>query len=204
MVFRKRRQVSMKLNRIKDRCLIKCFIVSLILASAINVNCRRSPEDRKSQIFKKYVIKPIPESVADIKVDKLSPGGLFGSGRMYVMHFKISKDDVALILKSRAFEKFEWINYHQGTRWDNLRWGNKSSYRLDPQRNLSLGANSQSMIVYTDSQRPHEWFRPNDWNKPKVYSISEKWGRSRRYRTNVLIFNEDLAEAYFFESVPGH
>ena len=132
-------------------------------------------------------------------------GDLFGSGRMYVMHFKISKDYIALIVNSRAFEEFERINYRQGTRWDSLRWGNTSSNRLDSQRNLYLGKNSQTMIVYKDSdQRPPEWFRPNDWNNPKVYSISEKWGRSRRYRTNVLIFNEDLEEAYFFEDVPGH
>jgi len=195
----------MMLHRIKHGWLIKLLIASLILAAAIAVNCRRSPDALGSQIFRKYIIKPVPKSVTDIKVDKLSPGGLFGSGRSYVMHFKISKDDVALIVNSRAFEEFELITYQKGTRWGNLRWGNRSSHRLDSQRNLYLGKTSQSMIVYKDyDQRPPEWFRPNDWNSPKVYSISEKWGRSRRYRTNVLIFNEDLEEAYFFEDVPGH
>ncbi len=192
------------LHRIKHGWLIKCLIASLILEAAIAVNCRRSPDALGSQIFRKYVLKPIPKSVADIKVDKLSPGGLFGSGRMYVMHFKISKDDVALIVNSRAFEEFEWTNYQQGTRWDRLYWGKTFPRERFLQYNLSLGKSSKHMIVYTDSQRPPEWFKPNDWNNPKVYSISEKWGRSRRYRTNVLIFNEDLEEAYFFEDVPGH
>ncbi|MBN1803992.1 MAG: hypothetical protein JW837_01955 [Sedimentisphaerales bacterium] len=192
----------MTLYRNENSCLVKYIIVSLALASAITANCRRIPEDLESQIFKKYVIKPIPESVTDIKMDKLSPGGLFASGLKYVMHFKISKKDVALILKSRAFKEYEWITYKKGTPWDELCWGNK--LKVNHQEHKISGTNSHEMIVYKDSEQPPEWFRPNDWDKPKVYSISEKWGRSRRYRTNVLIFNEDLEEAYFFENVPGH
>ncbi len=194
----------MMLHRIKHGWLINCLVASLILAAAITVNCRRSPDAWESRIFRKYVIKPIPKSVVDIKVEKLSPGGRFGSGRNYAMHFKISKDDVALILNSRAFEEFEWIFYRQGTHWDKLWWGNMSPHGRDPRENPLSGTNIHQMIVNWGSQKPPEWFRPNDWKSPKVYSISEKWGRSRRYRTNVLIFNEDLAEAYFFERLPGH
>ena len=157
-------------------------------------------------IFRKYVLKPIPKSVSDIKVDKLSPGGLFGSGRNFVMHFKISKAATELILNSRAFEEFEWAAYRQHTRWGVLEWGNKGTFVFDPQENLYRGTMTHSIIVYTRKEPPSEWFKPTDWNGPKVkvYSFKEKWGRSRRYRTNVFIFNEDLGEAYFFEHVPGH
>jgi len=196
----------MILLRMKHVWPINCLVATLILMTAMTVNCRRSSESGESGIFKKYVLKPIPKSVSDIKVDKLSPGGLFGSGRKYVIHFKISKADTALILNSRAFKEFEWAAYRQGTYWGNLEWGNMGIHGLDPRKNLSLGTNTQSIIMYTRQQPPSEWFKPNEWDglKVKVYSFKEKWGRSRRYRTNVFIFMEDLGEAYFIEDVPGH
>ena len=196
----------MILHRIKHGWPINCLVASLILMAAIVVICSRSPGSWESGIFKKYVLKPIPKTVSDIKVDKLSPGGLFGSGRMYVIHFKISKADTASILNSRAFEEFEWVAYRQRTNWGVLEWGNKGARVLDARQNLYGGIKIHSIIVYTRQEPPSDWFKPDDWNSPevKVYSFREKWGRSRRYRTNVFIFNEDLGEAYFFENVPGH
>jgi hypothetical protein len=179
-------------HRIKHGWLINCFITFLTLVVTIAANCRKPPGFWEAGIFRRYVLKPIPQSVADIKVDKLATGGIFPSGHRYVLRFKISKSDVALIINSRAFEESEWVGYKHGTHWDTLEWGDSNS--LLPR---------QSVIVYMERQHPPAWFEPKNWNSPKVYSFREKWGRSRRYRTQVLIFNEDLAEAYFFEVVPG-
>ena len=151
---------------------------------------------RKSLIFRAYVLEPIPESVADFKFDRLETSP-FGRRHGYVMRFKISKADVELILKSRVFEEFEWDGY----KGDNLFWKLKGTIEFDPNTNTYTSTSeSHNLPLYTypKDQTP-EWFRPNDWDNPKVYRFKKKWGKADRYQTKVLIFNEELEEAYFVE-----
>jgi hypothetical protein len=46
-------------------------------------------------------------------------------------------------------------------------------------------------------------FRPNDWTDPKVYCFEEKWGKAEYSHVKLLIYNEDLEEAYFIEYLVG-
>jgi len=175
------------------------LVASAALVVAVSATCRRSPgscqsEPWESRIFSKYVLEPIPKSVVDIKVDELEYPGL---GHCYVMRFKIEKDDVVLILNSRAFKEFTSIIYEQ----EQLIWrGIDHAPDL-----LRLTFTGGGCPLYTNRQHEApEWFRPNDWTSPKVYVVREKHGKSTRYKTKVLIFDEKLEEAYFVEYLQGH
>ena len=191
-------------NRIKDKFYIYCLVAFAALVVAVSATCRRSPNSRQSEpwesrIFSKYVLDPIPKSVADIKVDELEYPGL---GHCYVMRFRIEKGDLTLVLNSQMFQEFTSVVYEQG----NLFWREINYQERDPLKNPLGGDTSSNLPLYTNQrqQQPPEWFRPNDWDIPKVYVVEEKYGKSRRYQTKVLIYNEKLEEAYFIEYLQGH
>ena len=137
-----------------------------------------------SRVFRRYVCKPIPKSVKGIKVDH--PWEL--SGHRYVMHFKISKDDVMLILNARRFREVTNVEYETGTLcWD-----------VDPSHGHAL-----PLYYAHKGQLGPDWFRPEEWVDPKCCEFKE---RNIRYRQQIqiLIYNDDLGEAYFVEYQEGY
>ena len=181
-------------NKFRNKINIYCLVALASLAVAVSATCRRSQDTHQSEswesrIFSKYVLKPIPKSVADIKVDELEYPGL---GHCYVMRFRIEKADLTLVLNSRLFQKFTSVTYKQGI----LSWSGIDK-SLDLLRVTLTGGGCP---LYTNRQHePPKWFRPNDWDMPKVYVVKEKYGKSSRYQTKVLIYDEKLEEAYFVE-----
>jgi len=183
-----------------------CWVAAFaVLAVTASLTCRKSPDSRQSEtwesrIFKKYVLDPIPKSVADIKADEIGKRGL---GHIYVMHFNIQKTDAALIINSRQYEKFTSVTYHeQGY----LHWHGSQDQGFDVEKMyLDLGTGG-GLPLYTKErgQDKPEWFHPNDMANSVSYVAKEKFGRSTRYTTKVLTFDEDLEEAYFVEYLPGH
>lgn len=139
---------------------------------------------RGSRVFMKYVCRPIPKSVKDIKVHRpWEP-----SGHRYVMHFKISKEDVMLILNARRFKEVTNVEYETGTLcWD-----------VDPSHGHALP------LYYTHKgQLGPDWFRPDQWADPKCYYFHER-NICYRMQRQVLIYNDDLGEAYFVEYQEGY
>ncbi len=192
----------MMLNRFRHKWHIHCLVAFAAFAAlvvAVSATCRRSSLSRQSEpwesrMFSRYVLEQIPKSVADIKVDELEHPGL---GHSYVMRFRIEKADVALILNSRAFKEFPSIIYEQ----EQLIWRGIDQ-APDPLRVTFTGGGCP---LYTNRQHEApEWFRPNEWTSPKVHVVREKHGKSTRYKTKVLIFDEKLEEAYFVEYLQGH
>lgn len=136
-------------------------------------------------LFRKYVLSPAPRTVEIIGSDIKRAS--FGSDRSVVLYFKISKADLELVLKSRAFKKYEAIGFSGR----NLYWGdNHPMVRGD------------NIALYWHKDPPH-WFKPNDWDNPAVYSFQEKWGKARRDHTKIIIYNEERAEAYFIDHLKG-
>lgn len=169
------------MRRKNKRTLLSCCIVlALILACAIVLKMSRGP-----LLFRRYVLKPIPKSVKNIKVAR--PWEM--SGHRYVMHFRISKADLALILNSKPFKKMMDVSYDNG----NLSWS------LDIHQGEGLSLYS----IYGDGRSGPEWFRPNDWKSPEVYRFKEMTIEYRRHM-QILIYNGELAEAYFVEYQAGH
>ncbi len=170
-------------------CVATALILTIIIALEISKGHRA---------FRRYIFKPIPKSVKDIRADL--PWQY--TGRRYILYFKINESDLALILNSRSFEEFEGVIYTNGR----LYWGYIGNPQLDPLQNPFHGDFTEHLLldVPGSGRRPvPEWFRPNEWNKPKVYSFRERWGKSDRERRQVLIYNEELSEAYFVEYLPG-
>jgi len=186
-------------NRFTNQFNIYCLVALATLAVAVSATCRRSQDSHQSEswehrIFSKYVLKPIPKSVADIKVDELECAGI---GHCYVMCFRIEKADLTLVLNSRMFQEFSSVVYKFG----NLFWYKINYQERDPLKNPLDGETSNNLPLYTNQrkQKTPDWFKPNEWSNPKVYVVSEKYGKSRRHQTKVLIYNEKLEEAYFVE-----
>jgi hypothetical protein len=186
-------------NSFRNKFNIYWLVAPAALALALSPTCKRSQNFQQSELwksrtFKKYVLEPIPKSVSDIKVDEIEHPGL---GHCYVMRFRIEKADLSLVLNSRLFQKFTSVTYKQGR----LTWSgiDKSSDLL------RLTLTGGDCLLYTNQQYgPPDWFRPNDWDMPKVYVVKEKYGKSSRYQTKVLIYSEKLEEAYFVEYLEGH
>jgi hypothetical protein len=166
------------------------LVLSLVLSSVIV-----SRATRNYRIFRRYVLKPIPRSVEQIRTHRPWEG----SGHRYVMRFKISKADVGLILKSRPFEEFDRISYDDGSL--SLRHAAPPTDVETPDQ-IDFGKNLFLYDAY-HGESGLEWFKPNDWSHPKVYWFHEKHGRSERSHEQVLIYNEQLGEAYFIEYLWG-
>jgi hypothetical protein len=107
--------VRMKLTKVRKKRHAFLVVALATLAVTASMTCRESPDSGQYEqwgfrVFRKYVLDPIPKSVADIKVDEIEKRGL---GHIYVMRFEIQKDDVALIIDSRQYEKFTSVTYNE-------------------------------------------------------------------------------------------
>jgi hypothetical protein len=119
------------------------------------------------------------------------------------MHFKISEADLQLVLSSKQFKEVEWVKYENGS----IDWGdtppwekqNKGGYVPGP-----LHYEAESLYLYAPYKgRPGPaWFKPNDWDSPKVYVFKER-NISYQEHNQILIYNEELAEAYLVEYQEG-
>jgi hypothetical protein len=155
---------------------ICCFAVALVLVTVFAFKMLYGP-----WIFIRYVRFPIPKSVKNIKADR--PKWEI-SGHKYVMRFKINKDDLKLILDSRPFKEMIDVRYR----------GSVLSWNLDPHH-------GEMIPLYTSREEP-KWFRPDQWKNPKVYRYRER-DTSYRLHLQVLIYNEEVGEAYLIERYTG-
>lgn len=153
-------------------CVILTFLVAAIAIGAL----LRAPSP--SQAFRRLVYNPIPGSVKDIRMDRRV--SLRGTHR-YVFHFRIDKLDLSPILSSRSFQEVPHVDFTgKGQLW----WG-------DPNESQhGLGLYSPSC-----KGRAPEWFHLQQWDRPKVYVFYEK----DVIRHRLLVYNENLAEAYFID-----
>jgi hypothetical protein len=133
-------------------------------------------------IFKRYVCNPIPKSVKHIRADR--PWEL--SGHRYVMHFEISPSDLSSVLALRRFTEVSHVEYNAGS----LRWD------VDP-------SHGEALPLYRHGKGAPAWFRPNDWKNPKAYRHKERQTNYREHM-QILIYNEELGEAYLIEYQEGY
>jgi len=176
------------------------IIVSVLIISTCFIVLKCTHESR---LFKKYVCNPIPKSVRNIRAHESSWPSWDIFGHKYVMHFKASKSDVELILTSKRFKEVEWFKYENGL----LTWGdtppwekkNEGEYVAKPHWE------AESLGLYPQyKRRPGPvWFKPNDWDSPKVYSFEERTV-SYQKQIQILIYNEDLDEAYLVDYYEGY
>jgi hypothetical protein len=168
----------------KPRKLLLC----LLLAGAVFIcvivvwGVRRTP----TAFFERYVLKPVPQSVAEIRVDQ----PLSWQGYLYVFRFRISRADLSLILNSRPLERIPNMSVRSDGRilsWDwnsggGLFW---SAYGGEPHAPV-----------------PPSWYSElGHWVNFEAYALQYMKARPGMTATSILeilIYNETLGEAYFF------
>jgi hypothetical protein len=165
-------------DRGRRRIFLACIAMSAIVTVAVGIRLWRG-----SRVFRRYVCAPIPRSVKGIRVHR--PFEL--DGHRYILRFHVSKADMKLILSKRDFREVTDVEYEYG----NLHW------RLDATHGESLHLCSSRRYRTGPS-----WFWPNDWPGAKAYRFKEM---SVGYRPHfqIIIYNEELAEAYCVEYQAG-
>jgi hypothetical protein len=169
-------------------CLAVCAVMIGIVVRAENT--------RESLRLPKHVLSRIPRSASVAEVDSQQ----FHFGHRFVLWLRIRNTDVAGIVSSGPFRKFDWVSFCSG----DLFWGDRDEPPSgDPRENPFFGRNVANVALYRGERLPPEWFNVNGWNDPNVYVCVEKWGRSRRYHKQILIYSESVGEAYFVDHLEG-
>jgi hypothetical protein len=175
-------------------CLVVLFVIVLIGIATI-----RSRGSSEIPGAPRDLLRTIRESGAHVKNSDAEYGPI-GGYSLYIW-LQIDPSGVTRVLNSRAFEKFGWVSLWKG----NLYWGNVSPTTTgNPRDNPLFGKNTDSIAPYTGDKGVPEWFKPNDWVDPNVYVSKEKWGKSKRYRTQVFVYNDATKEAYLVDDLAGH
>lgn len=172
-------------------CLI-IFCILLFLTLAIAIYTLIKPPSSPYQGFRRFVCKPIPKSVTEIRMDRLVR--YIGGWHRYVFHFKIDEADLSTILSSRLFQEIRYFIYNPETGW--LTWAKEEP----PDYLESLQPppwESSGMELYNirSGETEPEWFNVEQWDSPKVYVFVVR----DVYRLRFLVYNKKLGEAYFID-----
>lgn len=171
------------------------FLICIIVFFALS-GCkpRKMSKARASQIFRQYILDPIPSSVTNIKVDQTDEIG----GYEYVFRFDINKSYIDLLIDSRPFQRVWNVKYKNGS----LDWG------WDRDGPLGMSKIGYSITIYVTENSQPDWFRLELWDNPETY-VFHKEGElvnieafesdkksDGRVTTDVLLYNEKEGEAY--------
>jgi hypothetical protein len=133
-------------------------------------------------LFRQYVQNPIPESVAQIKVDKPMSRGGYG----YVFCFNVNREDFDRIRKSRTFRREVNISYvGEGLSW----------FWEDWYSTKSGGEGGVSFSMYALVRKP-SWYDLPTWVNPETYALN-KVDDNKNEDIQVLLYNSKLGQAYF-------
>lgn len=145
------------------------------------------------ELFRRYVLNPIPESVANVRADQPKKF----RGYRYTFRFNINRDDLGLLISTRPFVRVWNVKYEDG----HLRWNWDRGSGL-----LGLSKYSSGIPCYYHTREPR-WFRPGQWNAPEAYAFwkkgnlvnTETFEKESYGPTNIkiLLYNDNEAEAYF-------
>ena len=154
----------------------------------------KGPQASPEEMFRGYVMSPIPKSVTNIKADQPKNFG----GYRYTFRFNINRGDLALLTDSKPFVRIWNVKYKNG--YLSWRWDNPD------------GKYGISIPCYDHTRQP-SWFKPGLWDNPEAYvfhkvgnlvniQVFERDGyhSGGRVTTQVLLYNEKEGEAYFIVS----
>jgi hypothetical protein len=164
------------------------YIPPLLFNTLIKV-----PPPPPEVLFGRYVLSPIPKSVANIRADQ--PKNIFGY--RYTFRFNVNRDDLGLLINSGPFVRVWNVKYRDGS----LDW------HWDRDGPFGIGRYGSGITCYKISARKPSWFKPGLWDEPEAYAFWKKgslvnietFRKKSSGPTNikVLLYNENEAEAYF-------
>lgn len=138
---------------------------------------------RTADLFRQYIVNPIPVSVTQIKVDHPQRHGGYG----YVFRFNINQEDYERICESRPFRDVENLYYINGKdlSWD---WKDWISTKQSGERGVAFG-------IY-DLVRKPSWYDLPTWENPEAHAL-HKVDEKNNKDIQVLLYNRDIGQAYF-------
>lgn len=142
---------------------------------------------RRTQIprrFREHVVDPVPESVADLKMDQPMTHGGYG----YVFRFSISEADLELIRASHPFRRARELCYGDGVlSWD---WAD-TDWRTASGREAG-----HVFTIYTLVRQP-SWFDLESWSDPDAYALATEDSVTKDGDVQVLIHDRVRERACF-------
>jgi hypothetical protein len=151
------------------------------------------PSPLPEELFRGYVLSPIPESVENIRADQ--PRNF--RGYRYTYRFNINRDDLDLLIHSKSLVRVWNVEYKNGDlHWD---WERGSGL-------LGIGKHRSGVPFYDHTREP-KWFRLEQWENPETYAFLKEGNRMNAdtfhknsnglTKIRVLLYNENEAEAYY-------
>ena len=156
------------------------LIIGVCIIFMSHLSCTKKILD-PSEHFKTYFLDPIPKSVTDIKVDQTKD--FWGYG--YVFGFNIEREDLNLIINSKALKKVSSFEYCK-----------------DGIISITYKPSDFSMpdifipIYYPWAKQEPIWFHPELWNNPETY-VNIKDDTKPSY-IQILIYNRETRQAYYY------
>ncbi len=155
------------------------ILIALFICVAVLFAINRLRAD-PSQLFREFVLDPIPASVSNLKADQPKTIGGYG----YTFRFTINRADLALIVSAHSLSKVYNAQYDSETGYLRFDWG------------PSPFDGGIDMPVYGPmGKREPSWFTLETWYSPEAYVFrkEQRWQDD----TRVLLYIEKLGEAYF-------
>jgi len=152
------------------------LLVLVFIICLVSFLQRRGAAD----LFRQYVVDPIPESVTHIKVDQPKTVGGYG----YVFRFEINRTDMDRIVKSQPFGEAQISGFLGG---GGLSFESKDSFR-------PVGT---MFHVYQSKKRMPSWYTLESWDNPETYILMQEVKDPNTSDIQVLIYNAILGQAFF-------
>ncbi len=162
------------------RLVIVVLVLSFFGAMFLIYDKLRAPD-----LFRQYVVNPIPASVSQIKVDHpmKHKGGSYG----YVFRFDVNREDFEHIRESRPFREAEEISYVGG---EGISWDWKDWDLMKPG-----GERGSGFSMYALVSKP-SWYDLPTWEDPEAYALRQV-DENNNKDIQVLLYNSELGQAYF-------
>ncbi|UCD48673.1 MAG: hypothetical protein JSW27_14205 [Phycisphaerales bacterium] len=159
-------------------------VAGLCLCIALLLTCghRVLRHSRASDLFREYVLDPIPASVTDIEVVQPKERGGYG----YVFRFGVNGVDYEQILKSQP------VPFREAYITNDLNTGSLSWQWKGP----PVSFDGYSFTFFGPGPKP-SWFDLPSWDDVEVYALSQRDKDWDNPDIQVLIFNATLEQAYF-------
>jgi hypothetical protein len=142
------------------------------------------------ETFKRHVIRPIPPSVHNIRMDRCQMASLWRRlhGRhehAFVLRFDVRRKDLLQIVRAKGLKLQETIEYREGNHWYATQ-GYAFTFR----------------DLYREKTRdPPRWFDLDEWAGAEIYAAGQDTLMNARMDISYLFFNEQLGSAYVIRLV---
>ncbi len=156
--------------------LIVLSLIGVVLAVYL-VHVLRRP----SELFRRYVVDPIPASVTHIQVDQPMRHGGYG----YVFRFGVSQADFERIRNSRPFREAVGFRYSDPV-------GVSCAWKTPRPPYEEIGPPRFAMYAIVHSP---SWLDLAAWKNPETYALVH-WDKQKGEDIQLLIYNRELGRAY--------